>query len=123
MEIKFNLPIRPQPKQSVRGGGKGFYTDPAKKEYVKALTMLIKSQYKRPAQSGPLQVSIAFCYKRPKGQKSDFKTSRPDLDNLSKPVLDALTDAGVITDDAIVCRLCLEKFYHDSDCILITITP
>lgn len=36
---------------------------------------------------------------------------RPDIDKLCRAVLDALTDAGAITDDARVVGLCAEKAY------------
>jgi len=36
---------------------------------------------------------------------------RPDIDKLCRAVLDALTDAGALTDDARVVSLCAEKAY------------
>ena len=36
---------------------------------------------------------------------------KPDLDNLAKAVLDAITNSGIWTDDAIVCELTVSKRY------------
>lgn len=47
-------------------------------------------------------------------------SAKPDLDNLSKAVLDALVQAGVLEDDAHVTRLLLEKRYvnpHSTDMV------
>jgi Holliday junction resolvase RusA-like endonuclease len=50
-------------------------------------------------------------------------TIRPDLDNLAKPVLDALTDSGVFwKDDGAVCELHLGKRYAQDPGVLITIS-
>jgi crossover junction endodeoxyribonuclease RusA len=40
-----------------------------------------------------------------------YPTGRPDLDKLARSTLDALTDAGAITDDARVVRLEAEKCF------------
>ena len=37
--------------------------------------------------------------------------SKPDCDNLSKAVLDAMTDAGIITDDSIIVKHDIYKKY------------
>lgn len=75
--------------------------------------------------SGPVRVDLVFCFARP---KSHFKgnnperelretaphrhCSKPDIDNLAKAVLDALTQLGVFwRDDSQVCEIYAEKFY------------
>ena len=67
----------------------------------------------------PIRVDITFYLKRPKRlcRKKDpqgpiFATKKPDRDNLDKSVLDALTGAGVLLDDAQVVSGTLEKYYH-----------
>lgn len=50
-------------------------------------------------------------------------TSRPDEDNISKAVKDALTMAGVWKDDAQVDMCCCEKRYSDLPAVHIYISP
>lgn len=63
-------------------------------------------------------VDISFVYQRPQSlmRKSDptdriFKGTKPDLDNITKSVLDALQDAKVIKDDAQVVGIIATKWY------------
>ena len=65
----------------------------------------------------PVYIKIiwVFPYKRTekksivKSERIIPKSTRPDIDNLQKALLDELTKAGVISDDSIVSRLTLEK--------------
>lgn len=62
----------------------------------------------------PVHVSIQFVHNRPKklaGTGRVPKGTRPDIDNLAKFYLDALTKAGIWTDDSLVCSLVLTDFY------------
>jgi Holliday junction resolvase RusA-like endonuclease len=68
----------------------------------------------------PLALSLDFRMPRPKahfgkrGLKEwapSFFTGRPDVDNLAKAVMDALTILGLWTEDALVVRLCASKRY------------
>lgn len=75
--------------------------------------------------SGPLYVNLVFYFPRPKGHfnKKGLKstapvwhTSKPDRDNLEKAVLDALVNAGVISDDKSVCAGGIQKLYGNPRC-------
>jgi Holliday junction resolvase RusA-like endonuclease len=67
--------------------------------------------------AGPVAVSIAFHFARPVSQlRKDGSPKpsaplypRPDVDNLAKAVLDALTDAGAWGDDSQVVSLKITK--------------
>lgn len=75
---------------------------------------------KRPAQpiTGPVTISCRFSFPRPERLKRKSVTanpiphvSKPDIDNLLKAVTDCLTAIGVWTDDALIQRATLAKWY------------
>jgi Holliday junction resolvase RusA-like endonuclease len=61
--------------------------------------------------SAPVAVKIAFTLAKPKSVKRALPSCKPDLDKLVRSTLDALTKAGVWTDDGLVCRLEASKVY------------
>lgn len=70
----------------------------------------------------PVEVTMAFYMPRPKSHfnKNGLKpnadkwhSSRPDIDNLIKAVLDALTDSGAWEDDSLVVNLAVQKLYTE----------
>lgn len=75
---------------------------------------------------GPCQVTITFYHQRPKSHRGTgrnagkikpgaplWKASSPDLDKLTRAILDALTTAGAYTDDRLVARLIAEDRWAD----------
>ena len=61
---------------------------------------------------GPLYVKLTFYLPRPKTVTRMWPFARPDLDNLTKSVLDGLNGV-VFHDDAQVCCMDLAKNYAD----------
>lgn len=61
----------------------------------------------------PVGVRLRFLFVRPANAKFDLPGTRAtgDVDKLTRNVLDALTDAGVIVDDALVCDLDVNARY------------
>jgi Holliday junction resolvase RusA-like endonuclease len=66
---------------------------------------------------GPVEVRLEFIFER-SGKSSNtlqyaetFHTKKPDIDNLEKAVLDALTKAGAWQDDAYVASIHSIKRY------------
>lgn len=70
------------------------------------------------ALEGPLAIDLTFWMPRPKSRPKDFyHVSRPDWDNLAKPVCDALTRARWWKDDARIVAATVRKLYETpSDC-------
>lgn len=62
---------------------------------------------------GPVGVDIDFWFVKPATVKRNHPSVRPDIDKLTRTVLDALTAAGVIRDDAQVCELTARKQYAE----------
>lgn len=86
--------------------------------------------------AGPVRVNVKFTFTRPRshyrtGRFSDvlrpdapvFKASPPDLDKALRASFDAITDAGVWTDDARVVYVLASKSYGDRPGAEIAITP
>jgi Holliday junction resolvase RusA-like endonuclease len=68
------------------------------------------------APDGPLWVGLYFRLPMPKSRPAAIRkagrgpsTVKPDIDKLTRTVLDALTLAEVISDDAVVCELYATK--------------
>lgn len=62
---------------------------------------------------GPVKVSIFFFLRRPLRPRYPLPTVRPDVDKLTRAVLDAIEAAGVIRNDAQVVTLSARKRYGD----------
>ncbi len=54
----------------------------------------------------PVSVDVAFCYR---ACRSGAKTTRPDLDNLVKAVLDGLVWGGTLEDDNAIWEITARK--------------
>ena len=129
---KYILPIEPPPTHQAAlrilktRDGRQFIGKMAKssaKKWSVAATLMIQSQRNiKQAETidAPCIVSVAFYYPHTKesekyckrtNQTYIIKSTRPDLDNLAKSVLDAIVDAGVLKDDGAIVELALAKYY------------
>lgn len=93
----------PQPRHraTVRGGFVKMYlpSDHPVQAYKKAIIDEAR-RVKLPMIEGPVRLDILFSFCKKPCRGRQFRISKPDLDNLEKAVMDALTDAGVWSDDA-----------------------
>ena len=65
---------------------------------------------------GPLSLELNFVFTRPKTVKrKGWKDTKPDLDNVIKACMDALTNANVWEDDKQVCELTARKRWAEPD--------
>lgn len=60
---------------------------------------------------GPLEVSVTFFMPRPQRPRWPLPAVKPDADKLMRALGDALTDSGVIRDDARITTLHVRKRY------------
>jgi Holliday junction resolvase RusA-like endonuclease len=83
------------------------------------LSALLTNRGARPKHDGPLIASIVFTMPRPKKPPQLNRHSpctKPDLSKLLRSTEDALTDAGMIADDARIVEFTrLAKVYAGSD--------
>lgn len=112
---------QPRPRACARGKFVTMY-DPGTARLWKATVKNgIRAVWNGQPYGGPLHVTIGFLMPRPKWHltpKGKLKltapyhhTGKPDVDNLAKAALDAMTDLGVWRDDSQVSHLEVLKVY------------
>lgn len=112
---------QPRVKACRRGGFTGVYTPGTADEWKGIIREAASKSWSGNQLVGPVDVRILFFMPRPKGHFRNNGTlkatapgwveSKPDLDNLEKAVLDALTNLGVWRDDSQVCAVSKWKVY------------
>lgn len=116
---------QPRPKAFFRGGKAAVY-DPGTAEGWKGC-LALAAQEKRPQKPllGPLELLLKFYFSRPKshfrtGKRSNelresapyHHTGKPDVDNLAKAVMDAMTQLGFWQDDSQVAKITVTKHFQ-----------
>jgi len=120
---------QPRVRACIRGRHAGVY-DPGTADTWKQCVMLAAKQamageYMRPLFNGPLRVDLVVVFARPKFHFTSkgfikpaspmWHTTKPDADNLTKGVWDALTQTQVWQDDAQICHALISKRYAALD--------
>ena len=114
MEMNIFLPGRPvtathQMKQ-VNWKTRTFYEPSQVKAARAELTQKLMLHKPDAPYQGPIAMSVVWYYPtRTKQKDGQLKTTRPDVDNSVKLMLDVMTKLGFWGDDAQVGRLTLEK--------------
>ena len=118
--VEFTIPDKPISLQRVRSTPKGIFYDPQsviKKRVVNHVMAQI-NDFK--ISSEPLQLQIAFYFEMPKSwskkkkerMRLKYHTSRSDIDNLIKFILDTFN--GILyEDDAQISRIVAYKMWDD----------
>ena len=104
------------------GGYPRFY-EPKKLKDARELLManLEKHRPEKPME-GAVKLTTEWVFHRGKSHKKDFwKITRPDTDNLVKLLKDCMTASGFWKDDAQVAWEVTEKFYGETEGILVRV--
>jgi Holliday junction resolvase RusA-like endonuclease len=108
---------QPRVKVSTKGGFARAYTE--RDHPIHAYKQAIRMAYVNAGGEvleGPVEIRIACWFERPKGhskkrrQQAEPKTTKPDLDNVGKAILDALNEIAY-NDDGQVFMLTIAKWY------------
>lgn len=102
---------KPQAKQSVRFGMGRAFTPTQKLLYVKSLKETAKRNMRGKPSVLPLALRVVFTF--PHKKKRGLHDKRPDIDNLLKPLKDALSGVAY-KDDSQICNIDATKKYGES---------
>ena len=99
-----------QPRHRIASRGRFATAYIAKSHAIHAWKWAIEEEARReaerigwvPVKNEPLGISMSFQFSRPKSNKTEWHTQRPDLDNLAKAVLDALHGIAFFDDSAVL---------------------
>lgn len=124
----FFVPGAPVPQGRARsfrlGDGIGHYDDPKSKAWKKVVAQVASLQKGR-FHVGPVSIMLSFYLAAPKSLKDYAQhTKKPDVDNLSKAILDALN--GICyDDDSQVVELAVTKEYafNNAEGVRVNIQP
>ena len=112
-------------KVTVRGGKPVFYDPPeVKAAREKLMAHLARFAPEKPYSCGVrLTVKWLFPYVGNKHADGEYRTTKPDTDNLQKLLKDCMTTCGFWKDDCLVASEICEKFWADIPGIFIRIEP
>lgn len=72
---------------------------------------------------GPVRLLVKWCFPRGEHRDGEYKTTKPDTDNLEKMLKDVMTDLHFWRDDAQVASEIIEKFWAEQPGIYISVEP
>lgn len=68
-----------------------------------------------------IRLTVKWCFPKGRHRNGEYRTTKPDTDNLQKLLKDCMTAAGFWKDDALVASEIVEKFWADIPGIYIRI--
>ncbi len=108
-------------KVMVKNGKPVFY-DPPKVTSAKTKLMAYLSKHKPPQPySDGVMLTVKWLFPKGRHQNGEYRTTKPDTDNLQKLLKDCMTKSGYWKDDALVASEHVEKFWADMPGIYIRI--
>ena len=123
MIIEFSIPGTPVPKGRPRHTMRGITYTPSKTRESEEDFISLAKDHAPPGipPDHPVRLRVEFYFPIPKSKPKWKKhimegdvwqhTSRPDIDNLLKMVMDAMTKLGFWKDDSFVYSITTEKYY------------
>ena len=120
--IEFFLPMKKIPttthqqkKVNVRSGKPIFYEPEDLKNARAKFETLLAHHVPLNKIEGAIRLTVKWCFPRiKKSYDGQYKTTKPDTDNLQKLLKDCMTKLGYWQDDAQVASEIAEKFWADT---------
>lgn len=130
MTIEFFIPMQPptvthQEKKVRVVNGKPKFYEPAELKAARAkLQAYLAKHVPAEMYTGAVRLVTKWCFPvTGKHRDGEYKTTKPDCDNLQKLLKDVMTSLGYWKDDALVASEVAEKFWAELPGIYIAITP
>ncbi len=118
MQTEFFMPMIPPTKthqqKKVRVvKGKPIFYEPAELQAIRSKLQAHLARYVPDKKyTGAVRLVTKWCFPiAGKHQDGEYKTSKPDTDNLQKMLKDVMTGLGFWTDDCLVASEVIEKFW------------
>lgn len=121
------IPGQPLAKGRARSGRGHHYTPEKTRSWEAFAAYLMRDQHQGPPLDVPVRVRVTAVGKRPKRlmRRKDpesriWRAAKPDGDNVLKAVCDAMTKAGIVTDDARIVDKRVVSLYaakHEAPCV------
>ena len=126
--VQFFLLIKPptithqEKKVRIAKGGKPILYEPRELAAVRQKFMeLLADHAPEEPMTGPIRLITKWCYPKGKHKDGEYRTTKPDTDNLQKLLKDCMTACGFWRDDCLVASEIVEKFWADNAGIFIGI--
>ncbi len=105
--------ITHQQKQVKVVNGKPVFYEPAELKTARSKLMAYLGQHvSDKPYTRPVRLIVKWCFPMTsKHSDGEYKTTKPDIDNIQKLLFDCMTDLGFWKDDALVVSLVAEKFW------------
>lgn len=126
-DIQFFLPMIPptvtaqEHKVSVRKGKPVFYDPPELREARAKLTAYLAQHKPEKPYTCGVRLITRWCFRGEGHADGEWRTTKPDTDNLQKLLKDCMTAVGFWKDDALVASELCEKFWAQVPGIFIKI--
>lgn len=102
-------------KTRVLNGHAHVYKSPALRDLEAKYCALLKPHAPKEPWNCPIALTTEWVFRKPKGAKGIFKTTKPDTDNLVKTIKDCMTRCGFWKDDALVVEDHCTKLWAEED--------
>ena len=109
---------QPRPRATIRGNHAGVYNPKTADEWKNQVIAGLW-EHRLKEIEGPISLYLSFVLPRPKVMNGNKypdgvipHIKKPDIDNLVKSTMDAMSDMGIWGDDRQVCQLITRKNYQ-----------
>ena len=118
MTTQFFLPMAPPTataqmhKVTIVNGRPALYDPPEVKDAKNKLAAHLSKHVPPHPSDSAVRLIVKWCFPiKGRHRDGDWRTSKPDTDNLQKLLKDVMTSLGYWKDDALVCSEICEKFW------------